>query len=1005
MNRNRAPSHAALYIAPTDEELWQHAARPWFERVLPVAWRNPLQSLVVVATRSHAISASHQLIAAGKSHLGIQFATPHVLRELLSDGTEETLPSPADLRLLLAIAAEQSLCADDEGERFAAASVARSPDHLLRALERLAFAGWDVETAELRPFWPIIGRFRKLLRACDLQLAGEIDRDLAIDSPRFAHLLITGFDSAHWRHWHLLKAAVRAAESATVLLTEPRDMSPEELCWAGSWEEVIGEAQRVQRARATELLFSEEEMRGRATTGRATFLVGKDAPQQAKAIALCCARWLAQPSCTRIGIAFPRRGALARLTSEVLREFAIPHNDSFAHPAPALFESDEWRAWLALQNSRRIAPLLAFFATLPQDCAALREIDCATLQEVLREAHSEVLIDHLDVLREACMKSNDPVRQQAGGLLSSLIFLPERATAAEFKRHLDSALAQFGWSQHTIELHAHLTKFEAGLAAEFSRTLFLRWLEETASSFSLERAPEGNHPYARVQLLSAHDAAAQQFSHLIFGGSNDGLWPPPASAEFAREREIAAFNENARRLNRRAMQQGGQGEGHTAVQEGRSLYLGPAEQRRIGERRVAALLEAATEEIAFAASLTSEEAPERMWNASEIFTREFSRARGMPLNREAMLELQEATEKWVAESIRLPRGEPVRQTAVAYSARRDPTGKAGEYDFAFRDERPTRVPLLSVSDFEKLVKSPALVWLKKYVGVEAVPSERNLWAASSGRWIHDWLAAIAGGAEHEFVRLPERDEIDARICAAATAQRAQIEQLCAAAGKPLPDWWQSGWRHALFIARALGHKLGEVVDEWNWISTEWRITEPLNVAVAEEAALLLRGRIDLVLSRAQLPAGKLAGDELWIIDYKTGAKQPLKRGRADAESRYPALRKKLIDGSALQLALYAYAARALGARDCAVSLLSPRVRPLSKQLRAADIFAESDIFIELARMQQTGTFGMFGPLRSAWRFLDDYPFATIGVELDIVDQRWQQTHPALAREEEEDQSW
>ena len=53
-------------------------------------------------------------------------------------------------------------------------------------------------------------------------------------------------------------------------------------------------------------------------------------------------------------------------------------------------------------------------------------------------------------------------------------------------------------------------------------------------------------------------------------------------------------------------------------------------------------------------------------------------------------------------------------------------------------------------------------------------------------------------------------------------------------------------------------------------------------------------------------------------------------------------------------------------------------------------------------MQATGIFGMKGPLRSAFTFTKDYPLATLAIDPEIIDERWEQTHPDLALEEE---SW
>jgi hypothetical protein len=124
-------------------------------------------------------------------------------------------------------------------------------------------------------------------------------------------------------------------------------------------------------------------------------------------------------------------------------------------------------------------------------------------------------------------------------------------------------------------------------------------------------------------------------------------------------------------------------------------------------------------------------------------------------------------------------------------------------------------------------------------------------------------------------------------------------------------------------------------------------------------------------------------------------------GREDAAKRKPALRKKLLDGSALQLGLYAMAAGALGAQRTEVSLLSPLVRPLDPQISGADFASEVEIFADLAEMQRTGVFGMHGTLRSAFRFTDDYPLATLAIDPDILEQRWEMTHPALVRDEED----
>jgi hypothetical protein len=1005
----------ALRIASSPQEAWSGAIGPWFREVLPNSWKRKLPSIVVVPTRSHAHALKARLLAERQSHLGIRFVTPAGLRHLLRDDADGPLPLREHLRLLLAIAAEQ----ENDGRNLAAKAVLRAPDHLLRTLERIANSGWDFERLGLTSFEPIVRQFREQLRACGLSLAAEVDRELLAYSrtnpPRFAHLLIAGFDAAHWSQWFLLRAAVNAARAALVVLEQPRDNSDIDLWWIGSWEEILGEAEPVSArpAELVETFFTEDEMRGGATAAEPIFLVGADASEQAEAVARLCLHFLAEKNCRQIGIVFGAPGSLSRLVGNALERLDIPNYDGLAHLVPGPFEADEWRAWLELQRSQRIGSLLRFFNALPSAANLFPELSAPALERKLRDAYAEILIDDLAVLAEFCVTAKEAHGPPIAAAIRSLGLLPSTATLEDFLAQTEAACRRFEWKHSWPRLASRIGPWIERVRGKISRSLFLRWLEEIAFSFALERSATGDHPYARVQLLTVPQAAGQEFSRLIFAGWNEGSWPPPAHGEFMREDEIEEFNRNVRQLNRRAIRSGGQGEGHESVREGFMPYLGPAEQRRVALRQFAALRETTSEQIAIAASLIDENSPERLWNPNELLTRLYQESKGAPLTERTMARLQKATRAWLDSEGRASarpkysstgvknedaqQRVPPQQTRIAYDARRDSTAKSGEYDFSFRVSAPT-VPTLSVSDFENLLAAPALVWLKKYLGVRAPEEDASVWNTSTGKWIHDWLARIAHPGEKTFAQLPDAAEIDERLRAAAREKREQVAQLCRSAGRALPDWWESGHRHALFLARMLGEKLATITD-WPWLATEWKIDEASPVKVANGGALSFRGRIDLVLARQA--ATSLATEELWIVDYKTGAKKSLASGNDDVEKRRATLRKRLLDGSALQLGLYALAALSLGAERTFVSLLSPLVRPFGPQLEGADVAAETDIFSELARMQQTGQFGMHGPLHSAYRFTDDYPLATLAIDPDVLELRWEKTHPALVREEED----
>src|SRR5438270_4582975 len=357
----------SLHIGSSFASAWESVLLPCLEHVLPDTWKRDLPSLVVVLTRGQANDLTRRFIAKGVSHLGLQIVTPTSLSALLARDDATPPTDPEHLRLLLALAASEMEDRPNESEALAAKAVSRAPAALLRALDRLETAGWKFEELALPSFAQVVQRFNELLKQCDFVLPGEIDRrrlqQAASGQRKFSHLLITGFDGAHWPHWFLLRTAVELAENATIVLEEPREnFADVDLCWIGSWEEVCGEGQRTVRPAALgDSLFSEMEMRGGAETAkRFNFLIGTNFSEQAEAISRQCVRYLADEKCTRLGLIFPGGGALPRLVANSLERLEIPHNDGLAHIVPGIFELAAWQAWIELQRAPRLSYFLRF---------------------------------------------------------------------------------------------------------------------------------------------------------------------------------------------------------------------------------------------------------------------------------------------------------------------------------------------------------------------------------------------------------------------------------------------------------------------------------------------------------------------------------------------------------------------------------------------------------------------------------------------------------------------
>src|SRR6266568_7706848 len=732
-------SRPVLLVVPSLREAWEDAIAPWFERVLPETWKRTLPSLVVVPTRGQANDLKARLIAKGYSHLGLQFVTPASLWALLARDDATPHAQPEHLRLLLAIAASEMEDRPNESESLAAKAVARAPALLLRALDRLETAGWKFKELALPAFTPVVQRFNELLKKCDFVLLGEGNRrrlrQAARGERKFSHVLITGFDGAHWRQWFLLRNAVELAENATIVVEEPGgDFSDIDLCWIGSWEEVCGEAQRAPKSAhaPSDSFFSETEMRGGAAPAKSfDFLIGTNISEQAEAIARKCVRYLADEKCTRLGVIFSSGGALPRLVANSLARLEIPHNDGLAHIVPGIFESAEWQAWIELQRAPRLNSFLRFLNALLDPAVLSPKITRQIFEKILRESYGEVLLDDLEILREFCGGHSDEKFQAVAEALRALPFLPTRARLAQFLEQTHAALAYLGWKQHALEIASVTHDWPQRFDAAFPRAFFLRWLEETAATFGAARSAAGDHAYARVQLLTVTQTQNQDCSHLIFAGWNESAWPPPTGAEFARAEEIRVFNRNVQQLNKRAARQGSQGEGHTSVRENHSLYLGPGEQRAIALRQFDALLESASEGVTLTASLVQEDAPERFWNPSECFTELYLKTRSEPLTQTTLKNLQRATAL-------LPKpplvATDIQQTLIAFNARRDSSKPAGEYDFALRRNESYRpVPTLSVTDLRRMVSSPAIIWMKRYLGIEAAKDAVNPWTATTGK--------------------------------------------------------------------------------------------------------------------------------------------------------------------------------------------------------------------------------------------------------------------------------
>lgn len=990
------PTRVSLHLAASFDAEWESVLLPWFETVAPRAVEEPTSVAVITPFRSHAHLLRSRLLAHDISLLGVRFLVPAQLREILLRDSGLNIPLREHLRLLLAIAAEE-IAAEIESDQsgyLIAKSVARDPDYFLRIFDELNAAGWSLAEVDDPALSEIAGRFHKTCRECGFAFLHEADR-LAVGNAeklpvRFSGVLIRGFNAAHWPLWPVLHAAVKSSLQATVVLNDPRDEARDvDETWVGTWEEAFGEAEPVGEPQG------DTENHSPAIH----FVVGRDTTEQARAIVALTAKFLCEKNCERIGILFPQKDALPRLVARFLGSAQIAHNDGIAHLSPSVFDDDAWRAWLELQENPRLKSLSQFLHAIEVEIFAQKSI--LEIEEELRDAYSGVLIDDIEVLREFCARSEDKTEIARG--LEKIQFLSQAATFSEFLQQTKSIFAQFGWKQRWNEIERLSRDWAKRMPRRFSRANYLRWLREILSAPSLARDDCGAHPYCRVHLLPYSEAEGQSWTHLIFAGLNEEAWPA-LDEDFVTDRQIDEFNQRNRLLNRRAVKCGRHGEGHWSIVEGKTFLLGSSKRRQIRRRQLRNLIESATAGVGVTANLYSESSPGRIANPTDFFSRLYFDARGRGVSQQTLQALEGKARQWLGDwspvDAQKTDSISVGRTRYAYDMRRQ-SRAFGEYEFVLRSA-PERPVTLRVTDWEAAVKWPAIRWMQIFLGVDPDSESGDAWATATGQWVHRWLAdSVRPINDEAFVELREVDEIRERLIEHARQFQDQVRDLCVACARALPDWWVSGWSNALYVADCLAGKLSGLAGDWTHMAPEWPLDSPTNIPLGTNESLRVRGRIDLILARGERTRSRLGFADLWLIDYKTGRQRGLNlHERRSRETSAEKFRKLLTKGRGVQLALYALATHALGAANVQLALLG-LADELEPQFQLADALAQKDFWQELYRMQETGVFGMLGPVHAQYGFAHDYPLATLGIDKELLQEKWALTHPALAVEEGE----
>jgi hypothetical protein len=326
-------------------------------------------------------------------------------------------------------------------------------------------------------------------------------------------------------------------------------------------------------------------------------------------------------------------------------------------------------------------------------------------------------------------------------------------------------------------------------------------------------------------------------------------------------------------------------------------------------------------------------------------------------------------------------------TRIAYEARRDPAHAFGRYEFAY-NEPPVRPIQLSCKEWEGAWNHPAPVWLEKVVGVTPWPDGMLNWSRAIGTWVHRWLTLTLRHCQESN----SLDSFLSELQRVAEVEASQVRNHARMAGIELYPWWEQIWGGASSITRGLSETLAHAMTDQGFLS-EYQIPRGLPVALpgTGDSDFILSGRIDLLLIEPLVAIpdaqnGRFPGCTCWVIDFKTGAAQPLNE-------------KRVGKGIGLQAILYALAVRALGAGNIAISLHTSNT-PLKRQIELDDALANESLFRSLDALHRAGIFGMRGDAQNEYGFSPSYPMATRFPTKAVLEAKWELLHGSTSNDEE-----
>lgn len=947
--------NAEVYQAESYDDVWQSLLKPWLLRT-QLKPPGGMPSAVLLPYGSWEAHLKRSMVQESISGFNVSFLTPGKLRTLLDTAVGE-MPSVRSSEAFNCVTAAQA-----HGSKIPyAKAIYNSPESFVRACDKVVIAGHDLTnffTDDLKGFTQEWDEETRGLSSIQKNDRAALVSLLKGGEAIFDELFIAGFTGRDWGLFPLLLSSLCVAKKAHMYLPLVRDGLYEEL-WTGTWENLLGASVPIKGDA------------GLCEEPQAEFLLGKTVIAEAGRIAKRAL--LAAASGEETCIVVPGPGALSQEIAQQFEQHSIPYYDGLGGYSSLGPKGRLIGAWFAFMQEPRFGHFITF---LREEKASQPEV-LKKLEGILKRAHCDTLVDDFGLLK-AHVFAHYSLTKDLRDLLERFSIPGAEGLFSDYWSRAEPFL-KIGFEDAFTELGDEGILLSGLLSTPIPFRLFLSWIEEKWSKGSRVRTANANQPLSNIYLLSSEQADGLTFDTVILAGLNAGQWSGKSSSSLFEPEALI------RSKNRWATIQGSQGEGHRAVRFPYGYILTEEDTFKEARARQERLACSARKVRVFSASIASDRDFKVNQPLDDCYQSFYNSTYGCYLGDAELSQVLEQTSKRIPSEV-LPVSSDCEDTRKAYHVRRNDQSAFGPYEYAFSPSTHSGFKL-SCSQWERSIKQPSGVWYRVLAGVQAEDETTiaSVRSKARGIWVHHWLVFFRDNAQLKL--LPDPDLWEACLGEKADEHYNNVSQSYVAVGQKIPDWWRAEWFRARFQACTLMRAVLEA-EGFPFFAQELNLPESAHVDIGANCNIPLSGRMDLILSNqpGNLGEQEASAADLWVVDFKTGQQGALTL-------------KKMEKGEGLQLALYAGALQQRDASPVGLSIFGMRGKSKERpQLTFDQAQSLQPIWDFMRTVNSGGIFGQRTQARSRFNPGGRFPIATLGIPQQVLDKKWQLSHPGFAPE-------